>query len=93
VTPVCIRVSQAANDTSNILIQLASAFTCDLPLWEVVSAPELARALVVTWLSQNAIAVSWGPPGSTALSCSHPPQESTRMPTDSGTDLTLAGQK
>ena len=31
------------------------------------------------WLSQNAIAVSGGPPGATALSCSHPPQESTRM--------------
>ena len=31
------------------------------------------------WPSQNAIAVSWGPPGATALSCNHPPQESTRM--------------
>ena len=31
------------------------------------------------WLSQNAIAVSGGPPGATALSCSHAPQESTRM--------------
>ena len=31
------------------------------------------------WPSQNAIAVSGGPPGATALSCSHPPQESTRM--------------
>ena len=31
------------------------------------------------WPSQNAIAVSEGPPGATALSCSHPPQESTRM--------------
>eukprot|EP01047_Picozoa_sp_COSAG01_P048260 COSAG01_NODE_4686_length_4811_cov_4.669355_5_plen_92_part_00 len=29
--------------------------------------------------SQNAIAVSGGPPGATALFCNHPPQESTRM--------------
>ena len=43
-------------------------------------SPALPASLnAPAWPSQNAIAVSGGPPGATALSCSHPPQESTRM--------------
>jgi hypothetical protein len=38
------------------------------------------------WLSQNVIAVNGGPPGATALSCSHPPQAGfdSHAPVDSG---------